>query len=218
MKAFMISALAAVSLSSTAYAQSERGSGWEFGADVIYQDGSNLSFDGGSSAELQDDFGFAVTFGYRFNERLEVHFGLDWATVDYDVTIQSALTPGLQFTGSGDLEAFTPRVVLNYNFMKGNLTPFVSAGAGWTFVDTNIPQGPVHVGCWWDPWWGQVCAPYQDTKSIDDPTYQLGAGVRWDLVPGYSMRFAYEKHWFDYSNATTTPDFDQFKLGVAFQF
>ena len=35
--------------------------------------------------------------------------------------------------------------------------------------------------------------------------------MRWDLSTGYSMRLAYEKHWYDLDNAS--PDFDQFKLG-----
>jgi opacity protein-like surface antigen len=76
----------------------------------------------------------------------------------------------------------------------------------------------VQVGCWWDPWWGYICTPYQSTKSVDEFVYQLGAGVRWDLSPGYTLRLAYEKHWFDAGNATSTPDFDQWKLGIAFRY
>jgi hypothetical protein len=76
----------------------------------------------------------------------------------------------------------------------------------------------VQVGCWWDPWWGQICTPYQSTKSIDDPVYQIGAGVRWDISTAYTMRFMYEKHWFDYDKAASTPDFDQLKLGITFRY
>src|SRR5437868_15483033 len=89
-----------------------RETGWEFGFDVIYQDGTDIDFDGGSSASLNDDFGLAVTFGYRFNEKLELQFALDWEDIDYDVLIQSAPPsfPAQQFRGSGSLESFTPRV------------------------------------------------------------------------------------------------------------
>lgn len=218
MKTLVVLCIGAAGVAGAVHAQERRGSGWEFGLDAVYQDSADMSFEGGSSTSLKDELGLGAYFAYRFNDRLELNFGIDWSSVDYDVSIQSQLDPALRFNGTGSLEAITPRISLNYNFIDGDLTPFVTAGAGWSFVDTNIPDGPVHVGCWWDPWWGQVCAPYQSTKSIDDPAYQLGAGVRWDFTPGYSLRLLYERHWFDYANATSTPDFDQLKLGVAFHF
>jgi len=42
----------------------------------------------------------------------------------------------------------------------------------------------------------------------------VGLGVRWDVSPGYSMRFAYEKHWYDADKSS--PDFDRYKLGIVF--
>lgn len=211
--------LLAASLLATAQAQSDkRGPGWDFGADVIYQDSTDLTFEGGSSLALDDDLGVALTFGYRFNSRFELAFALDWQSMDYEATLQSGLLPGVSIDVSGDMESFTPRVWGNYNFIDGPLTPFVNAGIGWSFVDTNIPTSRVQVGCWWDPWWGYICTPYQSTKSIDDFVYQVGIGGRWDFSNGFTLRLAYEKHWFDYSKATSTPDFDQFKLGIAFRY
>jgi opacity protein-like surface antigen len=210
--------LAATFLAGTTAWSAERGPGWDFGLDVIYQDSTDLTFEGGSRASLDSDWGFAVNFGYRFNEHLELAFALDWQTIDYNATLQSATTPTLRINVDGDLEAITPRISVNYNFMEGPITPYVTAGAGWSFVDTNIPTSRVQIGCWWDPWWGQICTPYQSTKSIDDFVYQAGVGARWDLANGFSMRLAYEKHWFDYGRATSTPDFDQFKLGVLFRY
>lgn len=209
---------AAGSLTSSLALSDTRKPGWDFGLDIIYQDSTDLSFDGGSKARLEDDWGFGVDFGYRFNEHLELGFGLDWQSIDYQATLQSGTISTLAVDVNGDLEAFTPRAWLNYNFMKGPITPYVNAGVGWSFIDTNIPNSRVQVGCWWDPWWGYICTPYQSTKSIDEFTYQLGAGARWDLDNGFSLRLAYEKHWLDYGNASSTPDFDQFKLGFMFRY
>lgn len=195
-----------------------RGPGWEIGLDLLYQDSTDISFNGGSSASIEDDLGVAFTFGYRFNPRLEVQFDLDWAVVDYDVNIQSASVPSLQFRGSGELESFTPRIGVNFNFMESDFTPYVNGTVGWSFVDTNIPNGPVQIGCWWDPWWGQICTPYQSTKSIDDATYSIGAGARWDFSQCCMFRLGYEKRWFDYGNATSTPDFDELRLGFSFRY
>jgi opacity protein-like surface antigen len=197
-----------------------RGPGWEFGADVIYQLSQDIDFTGGSRASLDDDFGLAISVGYRFSDKLEMQFSLDWQNTDYDVLIQSAppSMAGIQFGGSGSLDAVTPRISANYNFMAGPLTPYVSAGVGWSFIDTNIPTGRPQNVCWWDPWWGYICGTVQNTRDLDEFTYQVGVGVRWDLGPAYTLRLAYEKHWLDLGEATSTPDFDQFKLGIYFRY
>ena len=104
-----------------------------------------------------------------------------------------------------------------FNFVDGPLTPFIAVGAGWSWIDTNIPTGSVQVGCWWDPWWGQVCAPYQNTKSVDGFRYSGGLGVRWDVGAG-SLRASWEMHWLDLDNASSTPQFDQFRLGYTWRF
>ena len=93
----MVILLAAlVAMSSPAWAQSSnRDTGWEYGADLVYLDSTTVDFRGGSTADIEDDFAVAFVFGYRFNPRLEVQFGLDYQSVDYDATIQSADTPGL---------------------------------------------------------------------------------------------------------------------------
>ena len=218
MRALIVSFILAASLSGTARAEGSRGPGWEFGIDAVFQDAVTHSFDGGTTADFEDDFGISAYVAYRFNDHFELQFGLDWAELNYDLTLQSAQTPDVQFHGSGDIETFTPKIALNFNLLDGPLTPFVSAGAGWAFVDTNVPNGPVEVGCWWDPWWGYACVPYQSTKSFDDPAYQLGVGVRRDISDANSLRLLYEKHWLDYAETSSAPDFDQLKLGVAFHF
>lgn len=218
MRALIVSGILAASLSSAAHAEGSRSPGWEFGIDGVFQDTAKHSFEGGTTVDFDDDLGLSGYVAYRFNNYFELQFALDWASVNYDVTLQPSQTPGTQFEGSGDIESFTPKFALNINLLDGPLTPFVTAGAGWAFVDTNIPDGPVEIGCWWDPWWGNVCYPYQSTRSFDDPAYQLGVGMRWDINDSNSLRLLYEKHWLDYSNGSSTPDFDQLKFGIAFQF
>jgi Outer membrane protein beta-barrel domain len=164
MKVLIVSCFVAAALPVAAQAQN-REAGWEFGADVIYQDASNVSFNGGSQVDFHDDWGVDLAFAYRFNERLELAFGLDWQELSYDADFVSATNPALGFRIGGDMEAFTPRIGVNFNFLPGSITPYVTGSVGWTFVDTNIPNGRVQVGCWWDPWWGQICTPYQSTKS-----------------------------------------------------
>ena len=216
----VVALAALMAASSPAWADSSnRDAGWEYGLDLVYLDSANLSFKGGSTLDVGDDVGATFTFGYRMNPHLEVNFALDYQSANYNATIQSADTPpALSVDVKGDYEAFTPRVNVNYNFLDGAITPYVTGGIGWSFIDTNIPNGRVEVGCWWDPWYGQVCVPVQDTRSTDAFTYQLGAGVRWDASDNWSMRFAYEKHWYDFDNASGSADFDELKLGVVYRY
>jgi opacity protein-like surface antigen len=209
--------LASCLLPSFASADS-RGPGWEFGLDVIYLDSQDIDFNGGSDVALDDDFGVALVFGYRFSDRFELQFGVDWQNVDYDAHVETDSIFGQSFNARGELEAITPRVTLNYNILEGPVTPYVNAGVGWSFIDTNIPDAPPQSACWWDPWWGYVCGTLQSTRSIDELTYQAGVGLRWDISPGYTLRFAYEKHWIDLGEATSTPDLDQVKLGIVFRY
>ncbi|HEY5809709.1 MAG TPA: porin family protein [Povalibacter sp.] len=214
--------MAGLLLATAAGAQS-RGEGWEFGADLIYQMSQDIDFNGGSSASLDDDIGLSVNFGYRFSDKLELQFALDWNDVDYEATLETFSNSNppipLGTVGvSGSLEAFTPRAAIHYNFIDGPMTPYVKAGIGWSFIDTNIPTGRPETVCWWDPWWGYVCGNVQDTRSVDGFEYELGVGFRWDLAPGYTLRAGYEIHWLDLSEADGTPELDQFKIGIAYRY
>jgi opacity protein-like surface antigen len=203
--------VAGCALSTGAVAQS-RDTGWEFGGDLSYQTSQDMDMDA-TEVSFDDDFGISLYAGYRMNSRVEFQFGLDWSTIDYQATFPG-LAPGTMIELETELEAFTPFAKVNFNFIDGPLTPFVTAGVGWAFIDTNIPDAPPQTGCWWDPWWGYICDTFQSTRSTDAFTYDLGLGLRWDLSTGYSMRLAYEKHWYD--GDSDTVDFDRFKLGIVF--
>jgi len=218
MKSRYIISLAALCSAWSLAAYADRDTGWEFGGDLIYQDSTELDFEGGSHANLDSDLGIGLTFGYRFSNRLEITAALDWNTVDYDALLQSGDFPNLTATVKGDMESFTPRIGANFNFLEGPITPYVSGFIGYSFIDTNIPDGPPQGGCWWDPWFGEVCSTWQPTHSVDEFTYGVGLGLRWDVNDVWSLRFAYEKHWVDVSTANGTPDLDQFKLGVSVRY
>jgi opacity protein-like surface antigen len=197
-------------------ALAERKPGWDFGADLIYAFSQNIDFDGGSHASLDDDLGLALSFNYRFSPRLELMIGLDWNAVDYSVHVAPGdAAAGLGFDATGEVEYWTPRVGLNFNFLDRDLTPFITAAVGWSWIDTNIPDSPPQTACWWDPWWGYYCGTYQNTRNLDEFVYDVGAGVRWDVSDTLTLRLAYEKHWLDLGEATSTPGFDQIKFGIA---
>jgi opacity protein-like surface antigen len=216
MKSRYIVTLAAVCSAWSLAAYADRDTGWEFGGELIYQDSTEFTASHDAAASLDSDLGIALTFGYRFSERLELTFGVDWNNIDYNATVVSDGVPllpnGTEIAISGELEAFTPRVGVNFNFIDGPITPYVSGMIGYAFIDTNIPSGPAQGGCYWDPWYGQICGTWQPTRSVEDFVYGVGVGVRWDVNDAWSVRFGYDKHWIDSSG---NPDVDQLKLGVS---
>jgi opacity protein-like surface antigen len=217
MKSRYIVSLAALCSCWSLAAHADRDTGWEFGGELIYQDSQDISGDNGSAAALDDDIGLALTFGYRVNGNLEVQFGIDWNTVDYTANLVSEDFPNLEVGVDGELESFTTRVGVNYNFIDGPITPYVNGTIGYSFIDTNIPDGPPQTGCWWDPWYGQICGTWQSTRSLDKFIYGAGLGVRWDTSDSLSVRLEYQKRWIDASDAGT-PDFDQLKLGLTYMY
>ena len=204
----------------SAAALADRQPGWDFGGEVLYQFSQDVDFKGGSRASLDDDLGLALSFTYRFNSRLELLFGVDWNSIDYNADIAPApVSPGGPVVGNGfsvegTIEYWTPRVGVNFNLLEGDLTPYVTGGIGWAFIDTNVPEGRPQSTCWWDPWYGYVCGTFQNTKSVDELEYNVGAGLRWDINRTMSLRFGYERHWIDLNDASSTPGFDQLKVGI----
>lgn len=198
-------------------AQSQsRPPGWEFRADVLYQNQKRAYTEGGSDVKLDTNWGGSLGMTYRFNPYAELSLLLDLQSINYDAKVVRADVPNTSVNVSDKVDIYTPRVVGNFNFIDYPLTPYVSAGMGWSFVDSNVPNGQAEVGCWWDPWFGYICAPYQTTYHNDAFEYDIGAGLRWDISKNFGMRFAYEKHWVSLSGAAGTPNLDQFRIGVQF--
>jgi opacity protein-like surface antigen len=204
----------------SAAALADRQPGWDFGGELLYQFSQDVNFEGGSHADLDDDLGLALSFTYRFNSRFELLFGVDWNSVDYNADIAPAPTSpggpviGTGFSVEGSIEYWTPRVGVNFNLLESDLTPYVTGGIGWAFIDTNVPEGRPQSTCWWDPWYGYICGTFQNTKSVDELEYNVGVGLRWDLNRTMSLRFGYERHWIDLNDASSTPGFDQLKVGI----
>ena len=201
-----------------AYSQTAPERGWEASIGFLQQGGEDIGFNNGASLRTDDDIGVVFGVGYNFNSKLDLIVGFESVTVGYDLVRQSATTPGVTQQIIGDYESFAPVVKLNYNFLNRSFTPFVTAGVGWSFIDTNIPTGDVFVDCWFDPWYGYFCAPFAETKTTEALTYQAGIGARWKINEIYGLRFEYNKQWVDFDGSRGTPNFDQFKLTLVLKY
>ena len=206
-------ALALLAGATAADAQSREGR-WEYTLGIPYQLGSETTFDGGSTLKTKSDFGFGMTFGYNPSEQVTWSFGLKWAGVGYDADVVKQDGGSTHVSGTYDAWGLSGNLL--FNLGQGPLTPFVGAGIGYTWIDTNVPNGLPQTGCWWDPWYGYICSTYYPTKSVNSFSYQAMGGLRYAFNPRTFLRLSYASQWIDTSNGT--PRFDVFGLEIGWLF
>jgi opacity protein-like surface antigen len=138
--------------------------------------------------EIENTAMLGVQFGYNVREQLNLNLEFGFGKPDYKGTW------GRQsFRGTGNL--FTGDLNVEYNIFKKPFTPYVGAGLGLMYFDSNIPQGSPDVWCWWDYYWGYVCTTTQSSRDTTEFTYNLAGGVRWDINETLFMKFGYRAMW-----------------------
>jgi opacity protein-like surface antigen len=206
--------------SARAVEDSDRADKWDFAIAMRYFSSELLTGKGGSTVDINSDIAWGFSFDYNVTENFNAGFDFTWMDANYDATIESGdliPPPGFPIGVAGTLEASTGAFTGQYNFLPKTITPFVSGGLGWTWIDSNIPTGPTQGVCWWDPWWGYVCDTWRPTASESYFSYGVGAGVRADLTEAVYIEGAYNFTWIDFDKADTT-DFSGFRLDFGWSF
>jgi opacity protein-like surface antigen len=143
-----------------------------------------------------DDTGLGgFGMAYHFNEHLGMHldFMFGGATFSGDVPLMGGGTAHV----NQDAFLQTGRLNLDYNLLKGSFTPFVTAGIGYQYLETELKNVPPVA--WWDPWYGwQVGQPY---VWETDFTWNVGAGVHWNITSRMFLKATVGATWLDYSRA-----------------
>ena len=216
--AIPVAALALVLLAGATLADAQDREGrWEFRLGTFYQLGTSVDGKQGSSLDTDNDFGFTLGGGYNLSDRLAVDFGLQWSGVGYDATALDE--DGDDVNISGKYDQFIMSGNLIFNLADGPLVPYVGAGIGWAWIDTNIPSGPPITWCWWDPWLGYVCSTSYPTQTTDAFSYQALVGLRYEFDNDRNfLRLGYTSQWMDFSKASGTPRFDVINLDFGWIF
>ncbi len=209
-------------LSNTAFASdimslSDRKDRWEVTFQTKYLESKSINFENGSDATINEEYNFGFGIGYNFDEHWAMGFDLSWGDAGYSGTrVFEDGSPDEQVSGN----MFTNSMLFNgtYNFSAKRFTPFIGAMAGWTFIDTNIASGPPETGCWWDPWWGYICADYLPTFTTTEFTYGANAGFRFDIKDNLFLRLTAAKTWLDYSRATNSTGFTNYRFDIGLMF
>jgi len=190
---------------------------WEARLGLYSSGATDVDTEAGSTVEVEGSSGFMLGIAYHYSDHLQFGSNLSFDSKDYSVEVAGA-NPGDSFDAKGSLDTMSLMFNVAYNVLTGPLTPYVSGGIGYAWVDTNIATEPPSVGCWWHPWYGYVCTSWQDTKSVDGFAYEVGAGVRWDINDAFSLDGGYTMRWIGLDGAEGTPSFDGFLLNVGWKF
>ncbi len=187
----------AVLLAAPAFAQ--RAGKSEFYLSPVFSGSHAYTFEGGSSAYLDTGTGFALGYAYNFDAHFSLGGEISWSSIGYRATIQPGIGNISQpVSYSSWIDSRTIRLTGTYNLLPGNLTPFVTAGAGWTYVDTGIPNGLPQQYCWYYPWWGPYCGVYTPTTTTTKFSYNAGLGLRLDFGRSFTVRGMAGQQWVDF--------------------
>ena len=175
---------------------------WEGSFRVNYTDAFDIDGKSKSKAKIDADTSWGFSLGYHFNNYLLVNMSVDIVDSDYKASYRDS-TDASATKASSDLDLITTHFNTVYHFIPKRFTPFVQAGIGWSYIDSNISKGPATGSCWWGPWWGHVCHGYQDNYDDTRLSYSLGAGLRYEFANNVLMRGSYQQNWIDMNRAST---------------
>ncbi len=139
--------------------------------------------------------GFGIA--YHFNDYLSLRgdFMFGGATLSGDVPLEGGGRTHIE----QDAFLQTGRLNLDYNIINRRFTPFVTAGIGYQYTETELNGLPPVNTCWWDPWWGWVCTSSTPTAWETDFTWNAGAGVRWNVTDNFFVKAMAGANWLEYS-------------------
>ncbi|HTN94762.1 MAG TPA: outer membrane beta-barrel protein [Gallionella sp.] len=180
----------------------------EFSIPLNYTETSTVDGSNGSSATVDAALNSGFGIAYNINDNFQINGTFSWANRNYTVT-------GF---GNGTLSTSSLQMNAVWYFMPGDFTPFVSAGFGSTFIDTNIPNGSGSGTCYWDPYWGYVCGTYYPTKSSTNISYGGGLGARYDFNRQFALQGSLNRMYIDNSQVSGgKPTFDMFRVDFIFR-
>jgi outer membrane protein assembly factor BamD len=191
---------------------------WEATVGLTSAMATDVDFEGGTTAEIDGGIGFIMGAGYHFTDQLRFGSTFTYDSKDYSAEVATGDGSGEPYAIEGSLDTMSLMFDVQYTFLTGPVTPYVAAGVGWAWVDTNIATEPPEIGCWWHPWWGYVCTSWQDTRTVDSLAYEVGLGMRYNFSRAFAADGAYRMRWLDFENATGSPSFDTLQLNLVWKF
>jgi opacity protein-like surface antigen len=173
-----------------ANAQSPKAGEFEYTVGAAYSFSDSYQASGGSSLYLSSRTGLRFGVEYFTSSKLSVGFDVTWVKPSYNAELVPDDGSPSEFV-SYRSTIFSGHFTGTYFFREGPVTPFVEAGLGWTFFDSNVSDGAPIVGCWWDPFWGYICSDFYSTYNATNFSYGAGVGMRWNFARDRAVNVGY---------------------------
>jgi hypothetical protein len=216
---FLFLALMAFSTAAAAQAQTRGGSN-EWSMHLLAIVGSTDEFEGGAAARNDGGLGVGFSVARNLNNHFAVGVEGTFAQVQYRATVApGAGNAGAGFESRGTMETAALRAHATWNLLSGPVTPFLTAGAGVIFLDTDLMTDPPANACWFYPWHGQVCSDKAPQGALARLTYSAGTGLRIDLREKQGFVRAYVGgEWIEFSEALSPVATVQFRADFGLRF
>ncbi len=219
-KLFLI-LLLVVSSSAQAGSYDSRFKKWEFYLAPQITNAKDLQFENGAEVNIEKDSSVGFGIGYNLNSHIELALEFVSNNSNYTSTVAPGEDPPdpaqLPVISTGSLYTSTINFGFTFNFLTTPFTPYVTANAGSTYIDSGVYTGNVGSGCWWYPYWGYVCGPVAQTYTATEFSYGAALGLRYDFNRKLYMKGEARKSYVDIGNSNT-PDFDTFRFILGFMF
>lgn len=177
----------------------KRSDKWEASFKILNNESTVIDGQNGSKTATESDYGWGFTLGYNLNPHILFNFDFSSSTPSYEATLVK--DDGSTFPIKHRMDLFESQFNVVYSLFASQFTPYVQAGVGWSFIDSNIADGPPGAICWWDPWYGRVCDGYQSTYNDTRFSYNTAVGFRYELDNSLFFRVSYKQNWIDLSHS-----------------
>ena len=136
---------------------------------------------------------YGIGYGYNLTDHWNFNMDLLFGSADADINIINVTVE------TQDMDYIMWDLNLDYNIFKSRLTPLVTAGIGvMDFgIDTTTRVGDVHESNF---------------------SYNLGAGVRWDVKDNILLKLIYRSTWTELDDAEDDQRLDGVSFSVAYMF
>ena len=142
--------------------------------------------------KMDDTARGGLGFGSIINSPFAVRAEFSWGYPDYEASFSDRTLRGESFVQEG-------RFNLDYHLIDGPVTPYISGGLGYFYLDTGIPTGPPGYDVWWDYWWGYIVTVSQPTYTDTFFTLNAAVGLRWDINESMFMKAEGSAEWIEMS-------------------
>ncbi len=205
----LLASLTALTLAAGANAAPDRAQRWETTVQLVASDSTESSGNRQSSVDIDSAVGWGFGLAYNFNSQFAAGFDFSWLNPDYKATFNTD-QHGL-VSVDHEMDIVSGAFNGTWNMLEGPFTPYLRVDLGWTYIDSNVSNGPPVTGCWWDPWWGYICNNYYNTYDDTSFSYGIGAGLRYEFGNSWFIKGSVNHTEIDASHGFD-PSFDSVRV------